>query len=144
MKPSERRYRLPYNDLRALNRMDKMGIHHVDPTVFLCYGFLSLAKTLRAQRVSSRYKLLCRSAVFAPLRGISFLVRVPSFGGMPERRGGSFDFCPPASGFVMSAVFQRSTFHVPHSTTHTLPPGRVRPHSKQKPNPLDCVQSTRW
>jgi hypothetical protein len=56
------------------NRMDKMGIHPVDPIVFLCYGFLSPAKTLRAQRVSSRYKLLCRSAVFAPLRGISFLV----------------------------------------------------------------------
>jgi hypothetical protein len=34
------------------NRMDKTGIHHVDSIVFLCYGFLSLAKTLRAQRVS--------------------------------------------------------------------------------------------
>jgi hypothetical protein len=32
--------------------MDKMGIHHVDSIVFLYYGFLSLAKTLRAQRVS--------------------------------------------------------------------------------------------
>jgi hypothetical protein len=32
--------------------MDKTGIHHVDSIVFLCYGFLSLAKTLRAQRVS--------------------------------------------------------------------------------------------
>jgi hypothetical protein len=42
--------------------------------VFLYYGFLSLAKTLRAQRVSSRYKSLYRSAVCAPLRGISFWV----------------------------------------------------------------------
>jgi hypothetical protein len=50
--------------------MDKMGIHHVDPIVFLCYGFLSLAKAQRMQSgkvaTAQQFSFRCFELPFVP------------------------------------------------------------------------------
>jgi hypothetical protein len=65
-------------DFRRWTQIKKERLSHLRYSYcypsFSCFSNRVFFKPLRAQRVFSRYKSLCRSAVFAPLRGISFLV----------------------------------------------------------------------